>query len=89
MIETIRRTDTTVRLEINTGLCIKEPVIFFTYDCSSEMSAELLRQHLYDLRFKSKQDIARDCIMYLSKEEVSKLKSKLVKEWNGARHCWK
>ena len=89
MIESIRRTDSTVFLEVNTGLCIKEPVIYFSFSAGSEMSAELLRQHLYDLRYKSKEAIARDCLLYLSKEEKSRLKSKLVREWNGSKHCWK
>lgn len=89
MIESIRRTESTVGLEINTGLCIKEPVIYFKYCADSELSAELLRQHLYELRFKGKQLIARDCLSYLNKEEISALKSRLVKDWNGAKHCWK
>lgn len=88
MIETIRRTEFTVLLEINTGLCIKEPIIYFNHNAGSEVSAELLRQHLYDLRFKAKKAIARDCLMYLNNEEVSALKAKLTK-WNGHKHCWK
>ena len=89
MIESIRRTESTVFLEINTGLSIKEPVIWFKFDDDSEMSAELLRQRLYDFRFEANRSIARDCLMYLSKEEISKLKSRLVKDWNGSKHCWK
>ena len=89
MIESIRRTESTVFIEINTRLCIKEPVIRFNFDASSEMSAELLRQRLYDLRFEANRNIARDCLMYLGKEEISKLKSRLVKEWDGSKHCWK
>ena len=88
MIESIRRTESTVFLEINSGLCIKEPTIWFSLKADSEMSAELLRKHLYDLSFKAKHNIAKDCIMYLSNKETSELKSKL-KEWNGAKHCWK
>ena len=88
MIESIRRTDSTIFLEINTGLCIKEPVIYFSFDAGSEMHAELLRKYLYDLRRESKVKIARDCLLYLSREEKSALKSKL-KEWNGSKHCWK
>ena len=89
MIESIIRTDNTVFLKINTGLCIKEPVIYFNYSAGSEMHAELLRNRLYDLQFKAKQNIARNCLVYLNKNEISKLKSKLVKEWNGSKHCWK
>ena len=89
MIESIRRTDTVVSLEINTGLCIKEPVIYFNFNVDSEISAELLRQYLYDLQLEAKKDIARNCLMYLDKIEKSKLKSKLVHEWNGSKHCWK
>ena len=89
MIESIIRTESTVGIEINTGLCIKEPIIYFKFCADSELSAELLRQHLYDLRYKSKEAIARDCLLYLSKEEKSRLKSKLVREWNGSKHCWK
>ena len=89
MIESIRRTDATIVLEINTRLCIKEPVIYFSFDAGSEMHAELLRQRLYDLRFENRKNISRDCLMYLNREEISKLKSKLVHEWNGSKHCWK
>ena len=88
MIVTITRTDITVLIEINTGLHIKEPVIYFQYNAGSEMGAELLKQYLYELRYKSKKNIAKDCLMYLSKEEISELKSRL-KKWNGSKHCWK
>lgn len=88
MIESIRRTDASVSLEINTGLCIKEPVLYFKFEADSELSAELLRKHLYDLRLQAKKDIAKDCLLYLSREEKSTLKSKL-KDWNGSKHCWK
>ena len=89
MIESIRRTDATILLEINTGVCIKSPIVWFSFDAGTEMSAELLRRHLYDLRFESKKATAKDCLMYLSKEEISKLKSRLVHEWDGRKHCWK
>lgn len=89
MIDSIRRTESTVFIEINTGLCIKEPVIFFRFDTDSEISAELLRKHLYDVRAMAKKRIAKDCLMYLDREEVSKLKSKLLHEWDGNKHDWK
>lgn len=88
MIESIRRTDSTLFLEINTGLCIKEPVIFFRFDAQSEMAAELLRKHLYTVNDKATKQIAKDCMLYLSREEKSELKSRL-KRWNGSKHCWK
>ena len=89
MIETIRRAESTIFLEINTGLCIKEPAIFFNFRAESEVCAELLRQHLYELKFKAKKTIAKDCLLYLDKEEISKLKARLVNKWNGSKHCWK
>ena len=89
MIESIRRIDATVLLEINTDLCIKSPVEYFSFDAGTERSAELLRKHLCDLKHKAHQAIARNCLKYLDRDEISKLKSKLVKEWNGNKHCWK
>ncbi len=89
MIESIRRTDTTVSLGIHTALGVSEPVIYFNLNTGSEIHAELLRQHLYDLRLRAKKIIARNCLIYLDKEEISKLKSKLAKEWNGSKRCWK
>ena len=88
MIESIRRSDGTILLEINTGLIIKSPIVWFSFDAGTEMSAELLRRHLYDLKLKAKQDIAKDCLTYLSRKEISELKSKLVHGWNGSKHCW-
>lgn len=89
MIESISRTDNnTVVVEINTGLCIKEPVIYLKVETESELEAELLRQHLNDLLEESNKNIARNCLQYLNGAERSALKSKL-KEWNGAKHCWK
>lgn len=89
MIKLIRRDGTMVLFEIDTGMHIKEPWIYFSFDAGSEMHAELLRNYLYDLKFKEKKAIAKDCLMYLDREEISELKSKLMKKWNGARHCWK
>ena len=68
MIESIRRSDSKVLLEISTGLCIKNPIVWFSFDAGTEMPAELLRKHLYDLRLKAKQDIAKDCLTYLSRK---------------------
>ena len=89
MIESIKRNDATVLLEINTGLCIKSPIVCFSFNAGSEMSAGLLRKHLYELRFKVNKSIAKDCLMYLNNQEISALKSRLVKKWNGSKHCWK
>lgn len=89
MIESISRNGGTLLLEINTSLCIKSPIVWFGFDAVTELAAELLRKHLYDLMDNQKKEIARDCLRYLSKEEISRLKSKLVKEWNGSKHCWK
>ena len=33
--------------------------------------------------------IAVNCFLYLDAKQISALKSRLIKEWNGRTHCWK
>lgn len=93
MIKSIEREGTKVVIRIDTGLDIDKKIIILNYETNSEIYAELLKLQLWDQREKFQKQIAQSVIkyplLYLTCEEVSKLKSMLIKEWNGAKHCWK
>ena len=93
MIESITRGEAQVIIKINTGLSVERPVVCFTLDCQYEYVAELLKEHLQSLIGKHEdklgEEAAKNPHYYLESKEISKLKSKLVHEWNGSKHCWK
>ena len=93
MIESITRGETQVIIKINTGLSVERPVVCFTWDCQYEYVAELLKEHLQSLIVKHedklREEAAKNPHYYLESKEISKLKSKLVHEWDGSKHCWK
>lgn len=93
MIEFIKREDTKIVIGINTGLNTKGNVLLLEWDTRKEVFAELLKNQLRNQLKEFRKEIARQTakypLLYLSPEEVSGLKSNLVKEWNGAKHCWK
>ena len=93
MIEYIKREDTKIVVGINTGLNIKDNVLLLKLDTGEEIFAELLKEQLNKQLKEFKKEIARQAakypLLYLNSEEVSELKSMLVKEWNGAKHYWK
>ena len=93
MIESIEREGTDIVVRINTGLDVKGNILLFRWSTRDELFAELLKDQLRNQFNEFKKEIARQTakfpLLYLSREEVSKLKSTLVREWNGANHCWK
>ncbi len=93
MIESIEREGTKVIIKINTGLNVEKHVLWFVHELQHEYMSELLKEHLRDLMCKHKDKLrveaAKNPHFYLEPKEISKLKSKLVKEWNGSKHCWK
>ena len=89
MIEAIEREGTKVIIQINTGLQVAKSVLDFEWECQHEYMAELLKYQLWEQETKYKEKIARQPHLYLEPKELSELKSKLVKEWNGSKHCWK
>ena len=93
MINDIIREGTKVCLKIDTGLAddeyIEKRLASFSFECNSELYATLLQNHIIDIYARFKVDIARNCHYYLNDKAISKLKSKLNKEWNGKDHCWK
>ncbi len=74
--------------QIDTDVPIEKPVIPFAWNCNSDIFANILKDYLYDTLHEYKKKIASDCLFYLDKKEISKLKSKL-KKWDGSKHCWK
>lgn len=89
MINEIVRDGTKVYLKIDLNLPADETVLIFEMDCCEQRFAELLKNHLRELEKQWKRIIAKGCLCYLEKEEISRLKSRLNKEWNGKDHCWK
>lgn len=93
MIESIKREYLDVIVEIDTGLDVNRNILHFKWNAGNELFAELLKDQLRNQFNEFKKEIARQTakfpLLYLSREEVSKLKSTLVREWNGANHCWK
>ena len=89
MIESIGRDGTNVIIQINTGLQVAKPILSFVWECQHEYVAELLKYQLWDQEFRYKAEIAKQPHLYLEPKEISALKSKLVKEWNGSKHWWK
>lgn len=89
MIDSIERNGTRVILNIDIGFKIEKPILPFSWECGKEYIAELLKDHLLDQLDKFKKEIASKPHFYLEQEEISKLKSMLVREWNGTKHCWK
>ena len=93
MIESIEREGTKVVIRINTGLNIEKLVLYFEWNCSYEYVAELLKYQLCNQFKELKKQIAKQTakhpLIYLTREEVSELKSTLVHEWNGSKHCRK
>ena len=93
MIESITRVEAKVIININTGLRVGRPIVCVPWDCQYEYAAELLKEHLQSLIVKHedklRKEAAKNPQFYLEPKELSKLKSKLVKEWDGSKHCWK
>ena len=93
MIESIKRDGTQVVLNIDTGLKVEKPVLMFRLECGKGYVAELLRKHLDTLMSDNNDElckgVAKQPHLYLGPKELSELKSKLVHEWNGSKHCWK
>lgn len=89
MIESIEREGTKVVIKINTGLQVEKPILSFYWECQFEYVAELLKYQLRNQFDKLKKKIAKQPHFYIEPKELSELKSKLVHEWNGAKHCWK
>ena len=93
MIESIEREGTRVIININTGLAIQWKNIALNLETGKELFAELLKDRLHNQFKEFKKEIAQQVVkyplLYLEREEVSKLKSMLVKEWDGSKHCWK
>lgn len=89
MIESIERDGTKVVVEINTGLEVDKPVLCLEWECTFEYIAELLKYQLWEQEAKYKKKIAEQPHLYLEPKQLSELKSKLVHEWNGSKHCWK
>ena len=89
MIESIERDGCNVILKINLNLKVEKPVICFDFKCQDEYIAELLKRHLQKNLVSHNHQIAQNPMSYLACDEISKLKSKLVKEWDGSKHCWK
>ena len=89
MIESIERDGTDVLIEINTGLNTKENILILRWEAENENFAELLKYQLRNQFDEFKKEIAEQPHLYLKPKEISELKSKLVKEWNGSKHCWK
>ena len=92
MFDIITINGTKVLMKIDTKLPLEKRVALFSFDCDSgnELYAALLANHLENLFREFREDIARHCWLYLGNaEEISKLKSKLNREWNSKDHCWK
>ena len=89
MIESIDREGTKTIININTGLNVEKPVLGFYCECQYEYIAELLKNQLCEQFDELKKNIAKQLHLYLDPEQISELKSKLVHEWNGSKHCWK
>ena len=89
MIESIYRNGTKVILEIDTGLDLKGRILIFEWETTDERFASLLEDQLLEQFDKFKQKIAKQPHLYLKPKELSALKSKLIREWNGSKHCWK
>lgn len=93
MIESIKREGTEIVIEINTGLNTKGNILILKWNAENEIFAELLKYQLWNELDKFKKEIVKKVAkypgLYLEDREISKLKSKLVHEWNSSKHCWK
>ena len=93
MIESIEREGTKVVIKINMGLEVSGTILPLSWECQHEYVAELLKDQLWKQFKEFKMQIANQTVkyplLYLTRKEVSELKSMLVKEWNGVRHCRK
>ncbi len=77
-----------VSIDVDSTLNVPKFVYPFSFCCSNENYAELLKEKLNMLLLEYKKEIARDVLLYLSNEEKSQMKSSL-KNWDGRKHCWK
>ena len=89
MIESIERDGAKVVIKINTGLNVAKPILNFYCEGQYEFIAELVKNQLWKQEVKYKKKIAAQPHLYLEPKQLSALKSKLVHEWNGSKHCWK
>lgn len=84
-----RKDRTKVAIDLNTGLNTSKPVYIFDWETSNEDFAELLVRRFNEELEKTKVEIAKNAIDYLSDNsyELTKLKKKL-KNWNSKTSKW-
>jgi hypothetical protein len=88
-IWSIERKDTVVYIRINTNLDSCRPIFPFSWNCKDQEYAELLKNHLLDMKDLWHKEIAQNPIIYLESEELSELKKWFNKNWDAKNHCHK
>jgi len=89
LIMSISRTNTSVRINIDSNLDVGKRIIPFSFSFENELVAELVRRHLQELLLSWQQEIAKKPWHYIWGEDLNKVKRYLVKKWDSRKMQFK
>jgi hypothetical protein len=84
-----KRDDNEVILELDSNLGTRRPIYPFTFECSNQEQAELVKRHFEEELNKYLERVASEPWVYLAEhpKKISELKARL-KNWHGGKHHW-
>ena len=85
----IKRDGSRVIIYVHSNLKTKTPIYPFKFELKDTEYAELLKDHLLQIEKKFYEFVAKNPEYFIFGKDISRLKSKLVKHWDGKNHCWK